>query len=80
MTTKNKNDNDLVLYFIWVFGIILTFASLFGILIVMAFGIATYLILSLLAVCVFVGIGLFLFSSLVSWASLPWYIRNRVEK
>jgi len=80
MTTKNKNDNDLVLYFIWVFGIILTFASLFGILIFMAFGVATSLILSLLVICVFVGILLFLFSSLVSWASLPFPKEKVVSK
>ena len=70
MTTKNKNNNDLVLYFIWVFGIVLTFASLFGILMVMAFGVATSLILSLLAVCVLVGILLFLFSSLAWFLGL----------
>jgi len=80
MTTKNRNDNDLVLYFIWVFGIVLTFASLFGILIVIAFGVATSLILSLLAVCVLVGIFLFLFSSLAVWASLPFPKERVVSK
>ena len=80
MAIKNKNNNDLVLYFIWVFGIVLTYASLFGILIFIAFGVATSLILSLLTICVLVGVFLFLFSSLVAWISLPFPKERVVSK
>jgi len=63
MTTKNRNDNDLVLlHYVWVFGIVLAFASLFGLFVAMVFGVAP-LLLDLLAIGVFAGVGLIVLSS-----------------
>jgi len=63
MAIKNRKDNDLtLLYRVWVFGFVLAFASLFGFFVAMVFGVAP-LLLGLLAIGVFAGVGLIVLSS-----------------
>ena len=71
MAIKNRKDNDLtLLYRVWVFGFVLAFASLFGFFVAMVFGVAP-LLLGLLTIGVFVGVGLFVLSSSF-WDLLPF--------
>jgi len=73
MAIKNRNNNDLALHHIWVFGIVLSFASLLGLFLALNLGIASTSPLAWgLALGVFVGVGLFMFSSLNFWASMPF--------
>jgi len=72
MTIKNRKDNDLtLLYRVWVFGLVLAFASLFGLFVAMVFVGVAPLLLGLLAIGVFAGVGLFVFSSSF-WDLLPF--------
>jgi len=70
MTTKNRNDNGLALHYVWVFGIVLAFASLFGLFAVIAFGVATPSLLGLLVVGLVVGVSLFMLTTLDFWISI----------
>jgi len=73
MTIKNRKDNDLtLLYRVWVFGLVLAFASLFGLFAVIAFGVATPSLLGLLVVGLVVGVSLFMLTTLDFWISLPF--------
>ena len=75
MAIKNKNDNGLaiLLHYVWVFGIVLAFTSLFGwFMVAIVFGVAMPLLLDLLTVGVLVGIGLFMFLNFYFWALLPF--------
>jgi len=72
MATKNRKDNDLDVFFlIWIFGIVLAFASFLGFFAVLALGIPAPLLLWSLAFSTFIGVSLFVFASAEFLVSLP---------
>ena len=73
MARKNKNDNRLLdhLLYVWIFGIVLAFASFLGFFAVLALGIPAPLLLWSLAFGTFIGVSLFVFANAEFLVSLP---------